>query len=115
MDEVWKEIPDWPQYEVSSLGKVRRGALIKTAYEDRKGYLKVKLWSHSSGKGSLFIGWLQPPSSAPLALDKFADIAMAIIKTTALKTFATAREPRTKPTRSHMALLLLAKSIQQRS
>ncbi|MGC3449602.1 HNH endonuclease [Pseudomonas aeruginosa] len=53
MDEVWKEIPDWPQYEVSSLGKVRRGALIKTAYEDRKGYLKVKLWSHSSGKGIL--------------------------------------------------------------
>ncbi|WP_419788477.1 NUMOD4 domain-containing protein, partial [Pseudomonas aeruginosa] len=25
MDEVWKTVPDWPQYEVSNLGNVRRG------------------------------------------------------------------------------------------
>lgn len=53
MDEVWKTVPDWPQYEVSNLGNVRRGGSVKATYKDRKGYLKVKLWNHQASKGVL--------------------------------------------------------------
>ncbi|MDE1179449.1 NUMOD4 motif-containing HNH endonuclease [Paraburkholderia sp.] len=38
-------IAEFPQYEVSSFGRVRRGASIKKPRADRKGYLSVTLWS----------------------------------------------------------------------
>lgn len=50
MNEDWKEIPGWPGYEASSLGRVRSRGGIKAPFKDPKGYLKVKLWSHSKPK-----------------------------------------------------------------
>lgn len=39
----WKPIEEFPGYEVSSNGDVRRGAHIKEVRFDRKGYRKVSL------------------------------------------------------------------------
>lgn len=44
--ETWKTIPEWPNYEVSSLGQIRRAetkCLLKLAYTPR-GYLFVLLY-----------------------------------------------------------------------
>lgn len=51
--EIWLDIPEWPGYQASSAGRIRRGALIKSAFADRKGYLKVKLWSSGKSKNRL--------------------------------------------------------------
>lgn len=40
----WKPIADFPGYEVSDDGRVRRGGLVKKPRVDRKGYLLVTLW-----------------------------------------------------------------------
>lgn len=53
MDESWKQIPGWPGYEVSNIGRVRRGDHIKSPFCDRKGYLKVKLWNRQTKKNLL--------------------------------------------------------------
>lgn len=52
-EEQWRQIVDWPAYEVSSLGRVRRGDRVKAHYLDRKGYRKVKLWSGPESKAFL--------------------------------------------------------------
>lgn len=43
MNELWKTILDWPEYEVSSLGRVRRDIKILNLYAPKCGYLKVTL------------------------------------------------------------------------
>lgn len=42
--EIWKPITGFEGYEVSSVGRVRRGSSIKALRPDRKGYLQVSLW-----------------------------------------------------------------------
>ncbi len=43
MSKLWKSIPDWPEYEVSTLGRVRRDGRILNLYAPKCGYLKVTL------------------------------------------------------------------------
>jgi hypothetical protein len=40
----WKSIPEFPDYEISEHGDVRRGGHIKTQMQDRNGYRWVGLW-----------------------------------------------------------------------
>ncbi|AVI85643.1 MULTISPECIES: NUMOD4 domain-containing protein [Pseudomonas syringae group] len=54
--EVWRDIDDWPGYEVSDQGRVRRGARLKAPDPDRKGYLRVKLWKNGKSKNRLIHG-----------------------------------------------------------
>ena len=42
MEEIWKEIPDWPGYSVSNLWRVQWKVILKPR-ETEKGYLKVQL------------------------------------------------------------------------
>jgi hypothetical protein len=42
--EVWLPIADFPGYEVSDAGQVRRGSYIKRQRKDGKGYAQVLLW-----------------------------------------------------------------------
>lgn len=44
--ELWKPIKGFEDYEISSLGQVRRGMHIKKQRTDKKGYLSVVLWNH---------------------------------------------------------------------
>lgn len=43
MYELWRSVPDWPEYEVSNLGFVRRDGKILSAHSPKCGYLKVTL------------------------------------------------------------------------
>lgn len=43
-EEIWKPIPGYPTYEVSNLGRVRRGERILVPRVGRKGYLRVCLY-----------------------------------------------------------------------
>ena len=54
MSEIWKEITDFPSYEVSDLGHVRNKNTqhMKTTWHDNDGYLKVTLMKFDNGKKS---------------------------------------------------------------
>src|SRR4051812_28631191 len=41
--EEWREIPEFPQYEVSNHGQVRRGGRTLSPYPEKKDYLRVTL------------------------------------------------------------------------
>lgn len=46
----WKSIPDWPQYEVSDQGDVRRGGRILTRQREGHGYTRVTLCDEPNGR-----------------------------------------------------------------
>lgn len=56
--EIWKSVVDWPEYEVSNFGSVRRAVAISGSFVgkvlkqhfDQKGYLIVRLCREGSGK-----------------------------------------------------------------
>jgi hypothetical protein len=50
MSEVWIPIPNHPNYEISSLGRVRRGEYIKSLIPDRNGYHRVSLTTNGIEK-----------------------------------------------------------------
>jgi hypothetical protein len=51
MIEVWKFIPGYEAYEVSSFGRVRRFKTKKQkAFCEKRGYLHVLLWKNNKGK-----------------------------------------------------------------
>ena len=54
MPEIWKDITDFPSYEVSDLGHVRNKNTqhMKTTWHDNDGYLKVTLMKFDNGKKS---------------------------------------------------------------
>lgn len=51
MDEVWKDIVGFEQYQVSNLGHIysKKVKRLLTPYPDKKGYLRVKFWKDSKG------------------------------------------------------------------
>ena len=50
MDEIWKQIKDYPKYEVSNLGNVRNINTKKLLKPRRtaRGYYRVALYSSNS-------------------------------------------------------------------
>lgn len=48
--EKWRPIQDFPDYEVSSAGRVRRGERERTAYIGKRGYLTLELWKNNRRK-----------------------------------------------------------------
>ncbi|WP_196221923.1 NUMOD4 domain-containing protein [Burkholderia ubonensis] len=57
--EIWKPIPGWPEYHVSSLGRVRRaasargakvGRVLKTWIHKKSGYPCVTLYRNNVGR-----------------------------------------------------------------
>lgn len=51
--EVWKDIPDYPNYEVSSFGRVRSKRtlhVLSQGLDGRGNYLHVNLWKNNKGK-----------------------------------------------------------------
>lgn len=55
-EEVWKVIPEYPDYEVSTHGKIKsyqgRKPRIMKIFESLKGYKRVRLWN--DGKSKIF-------------------------------------------------------------
>lgn len=52
LNEIWRDIPDYPNYQVSNLGNVRNvkfGRIIKPSMTN-KGYLRVCLWGNGESK-----------------------------------------------------------------
>lgn len=45
--ETWKALAEFPSYEVSDQGSVRRNGRVKHPRIDRKGYHQVTLWANS--------------------------------------------------------------------
>jgi len=50
MGMIWKQIPDYPMYEVSSHGYVRRGNFVLNPQITKKGYSRVTLYKDRKGK-----------------------------------------------------------------
>ena len=49
-DEVWRTIVDFPEYEVSSFGNIRRiGTTVKLKFYTQKGYSKIELYHNGKG------------------------------------------------------------------
>ncbi len=76
MTEVWRIIPEHPNYEVSSFGRIRRGSYIKSLIPDKDGYFRVSLTTLGEEKlyrvnrivCTVFQG--DPPTPNSLALHK---------------------------------------------
>lgn len=47
MTEQWAVIAEFPAYEVSNLGRVRRGGRVKTLRINKQGYTCAMLWCNS--------------------------------------------------------------------
>lgn len=45
-DEVWKTVPNFPNYQVSNYGHVRNQKQIIKAFPNNHGYLKVNFWKN---------------------------------------------------------------------
>lgn len=50
MEEIWKSIEGYPNYEVSNLGNVRRVKMLKQYYDESKGYNVVCLSKNGNSK-----------------------------------------------------------------
>ena len=49
MTETWKPIPDFPGYDVSDYGQIRRNGYILSPWLSTKRYLRVSLYVHNTG------------------------------------------------------------------
>jgi hypothetical protein len=49
-DEEWKSVSDYPMYEVSSLGRLRRNNKILTPGKQQNGYLIYRLYNNGKDK-----------------------------------------------------------------
>lgn len=43
--EIWKQIPGYEAYEVSTLGRIRKAGLILKQHKNHRGYWNIHLWS----------------------------------------------------------------------
>lgn len=52
MKEIWKKVPlqDFPDYEISNYGKVRRGSRLRKNLVQNSGYYSVDLFNHCKMK-----------------------------------------------------------------
>lgn len=52
MQEKWKQIEDFPKYEISNTGQVRnnRGMILRQQANTKNSYLQVVLWKNSKAK-----------------------------------------------------------------
>lgn len=50
MEETWMPIPNYEDYELSNLGRIRRGNLIFKLHTSTTGYLKIGLWKNGKLK-----------------------------------------------------------------
>jgi hypothetical protein len=48
--EEWRQVAAFPGYEVSNLGRVRRGIRIRKATLDSKGYPRVSFWVNGKSR-----------------------------------------------------------------
>jgi hypothetical protein len=53
VDEVWVRIPDFENYEVSNLGRVRNGNKILKPYPTKGGYLDLQLYKNKKSHHKL--------------------------------------------------------------
>ena len=51
--ESWKSIDEYSDYEVSTLGRVRRGERMLKPGLTKRGYMLVELWANSIGKSKM--------------------------------------------------------------
>ena len=52
MKEIWKDIPNYDNYQASNLGNIKNkktGKILKP-YKNTNGYLQVELWKNNKGK-----------------------------------------------------------------
>lgn len=51
MDEVWRDIDGYEQYQISNMGRVfsMKTNKLLTPQPDKKGYLRVKFWENNKG------------------------------------------------------------------
>ena len=42
-EEIWREVPEFPEYEISSRGELRRYGRLKTAFISKGGYRRFSL------------------------------------------------------------------------
>ena len=52
MQEQWKQIADFPKYEISNTGLVRnsKGVILKPQPNTKNNYFQVLLWNNSKAK-----------------------------------------------------------------
>ena len=52
MQEQWKQIADFPKYEVSNTGLVRnsKGVILKPQANTKNNYFQILLWNNSKAK-----------------------------------------------------------------
>lgn len=46
MTEVWTQVVNYPEHEISSMGRIRRNRRILSTHLDKNGYDQIHLWWH---------------------------------------------------------------------
>lgn len=77
--EEWRKVPEWPEYSVSNLGRVRGPRCILKPAIGRDGYLRVAFFRNNKGKNFRVnrlvceVFHSTPPTSEHMALHRDGD------------------------------------------